>query len=55
MKSADNLEIIVKNTQQPGQDFFYNYKKMSISSSNLYKCGKNNEQLREDKAVQIYF
>ena len=28
---------------------------MSISSSNLYKFGKSHEQLKEDKAVQLFF
>ena len=28
---------------------------MSLSSSNMYKVGKTREQLKEDKAVQLFF
>ena len=35
--------------------FFYDYKNMSISSSSLYKVGKTQDQLKEDKAVQMFF
>ena len=35
--------------------FFYDYKNMSISSSSLYRVGKTQDQLKEDKAVQMFF
>ena len=45
------LNIITKKVHEPGNDFFYNYKKISISSNNIYKLNKDTEQIREDKAV----
>ena len=42
-KSADKLQVIAKNAQQTGEDFFYKYKRMSISSKNIYKLGKDSE------------
>ena len=40
---------------EPTNFTFYDYKGMSLSSSNMYKVGKTREQLKEDKAVQLYF
>ena len=36
-------------------DFFYTFKALSLSSKSLYKVGKSQEQLKEDKAVQMFF
>ena len=36
-------------------NFFYEYKNMSINSNSLYKVGKTQDQLKEDKAVQMFF
>ena len=47
--------MITKKAHEPGNDFFYKYKKISISSNNIYKLNKDIDQIREDKAVQIYF
>ena len=51
----DKNQIITKNAERPDRDFFYRYKQMSISSNNLYKVDKGLSELREDRAVQLYF
>ena len=36
-------------------DFFYTYKNLCLSKESLYKVGKTSEQLREEKAVELFF
>lgn len=43
------------NKERLNDNFFYEYKKMSMSSNNLYRALKSPEQIREDKAVQVFF
>ena len=44
------------NVERPNNNnFFYEYKKMSMSSNNLFRALKTTEQIREDKAVQVFF
>jgi len=45
----------IVNVERPKDNFFYEYKKMSMSSNNLYRALKSPEQIREDKAVQVFF
>ena len=44
-----------KNLITSEQDFFYKYKKISISQNSLYKVSKSYEELKEDKMVQLAF
>jgi len=36
-------------------DFFYKYKKISISSGNMHKLNKTDDQIRQDHAVMHFF
>eukprot|EP00354_Favella_ehrenbergii_P009542 CAMPEP_0170453292 /NCGR_PEP_ID=MMETSP0123-20130129/1918_1 /TAXON_ID=182087 /ORGANISM="Favella ehrenbergii, Strain Fehren 1" /LENGTH=67 /DNA_ID=CAMNT_0010715607 /DNA_START=512 /DNA_END=715 /DNA_ORIENTATION=- len=36
-------------------NFFFKYKNLSLAQNNLYKAMKSTEQMRDDKAVHVFF
>lgn len=36
-------------------NFFFKYKNLSLAQNNLYKAMKTTEQMRDDKAVHVFF
>jgi hypothetical protein len=47
--------VNVLGDQEESKDFFYKYRKMSISSGNLFKVMKTEDQIREEKAVLLFY
>ena len=41
--------------EKPGENFFLQYKNISMSRGNIHNAAKSQEQIREEKAVQLFF
>ena len=48
---TNNEDNKLRNLITGDEDFFYKYKKISISQNSLYKVSKSYEELKEDKMV----